>query len=78
MNELKAIAANIPFLPMWAKTVALNLFGIYVVFQLIHLILKKLQTPELRKAISTLKEFSGEALRNAGHALELPVEHPLR
>ena len=76
MNELKAIAANIPLLPEWAKIVTLNLFGLYVVLQLIYLILKKLQKPEIRSAISALKDLSGEALRRAARALELPVERP--
>lgn len=76
MNDLKTIIANIPFLPEWAKIVALNLLGIYVILQLVHLILKKLQTPELRNAMSALKNHSGEALRRASRSLELPVERP--
>lgn len=76
MNELKTIASNIPLLPEWAKVVVLNLFAIYVILQLLHLILKKLQTPELRHAISALKELSGDALRKAGQTLTLPVERP--
>lgn len=76
MNELKAIATNILLLPEWAKTVALNLLGIYVVLQLVHLILKKLQKPELSSAFSALRNFSGQALRQAGRSLKLPVERP--
>lgn len=76
MNEIKAIAANIPLLPEWAKIVALNLFGFYVVLQLVHLILKKIQKPEIRSAISALRDLSGEALRRAARTLELPVKRP--
>lgn len=76
MDELRAIATNIPILPDWAKIVALNLFGIYVVLQLVHLILKQLQKPEFLRAVSALRDLSGEALRQAGRSLELPVERP--
>lgn len=76
MQKINAIEANISFFPEWAKFVVLNLVGVYVILQLIHLIIKKLQTTELRTAISALKYLSGEALRKAGRALELPVERP--
>lgn len=76
MNELNAIAANIPFLPEWAKIVALNLFGVYIILQLLHLIIKKLLTPEFRTTVSALKSLSGEALYKASLALKLPVKRP--
>lgn len=73
---MSEIANHIPLLPEWAKIVAINLLGLYVIIGLIHLILKKLQKPEMLSAISTLKNLSGEALRRASRSLELPVERP--
>ncbi|MEJ2622491.1 MAG: hypothetical protein P8163_20245 [Candidatus Thiodiazotropha sp.] len=73
---LEAVTTNMPILPEWAKIVAFNLLGIYVILQLIHLILKKLQTAELRSAVSALKNLSEEAISKAGGALQLPVERP--
>jgi hypothetical protein len=66
IDVLETVTTNIPILPEWAKIVAFNLLGIYVILQLIHLILKKLQTAELRSAASALKNLSEETIRKAG------------
>ncbi|MEC5384469.1 hypothetical protein VVD49_01970 [Uliginosibacterium sp. H3] len=76
MTELQALLKNIPILPDWAKLVVVNLLGVYVVLQAIHLILKKLQSPEIRSALNVVKNLSGEALRTASRSLQLPVERP--
>ena len=76
MSELSEFVGKIPLLPEWAKLLSLNLVGVYIVLQVVHLILKKLEAPEIRKALASLKELSGEALRRAARSLELPVERP--
>lgn len=76
MSELNDIIAKIPLLPGWAKALSVHLLGLYVVLQILHLILKKFQTPEMRAAILSLRELSGMALHRAARALELPVERP--
>lgn len=76
MSDLSGLVSKIPVIPEWAKTMSLHLLGLYIILQLVHLILRTLQTPAMRAAIASLKELSGEALRRAERALELPVERP--
>jgi len=67
---------NFPILPDWAKVVVINLLGVYVVLQVLHVILKKLQSPEIRSALVIVKNLSDKALRGASRSLQLPVERP--
>lgn len=76
MKEIKLAISEALSIPEWSQSLIANLFAIYIILNLISLIIKKLQTPELRSTIAKLKNLSGEALRKAGRSLELPVEHP--
>jgi hypothetical protein len=76
MSVLNDFVVQIPLLPTWAKYLSLQLLGVYVALNLVRLIIKTLQVPEISLFFSSLKKFCGQVWHYAAISLELPVKRP--